>query len=224
MNTLATRPKFSLALLDAIGRKDVPARDLSAATARQLLEFKDKRITERLAEVWGTLRPTSKEKTALMARYKAMLTPERLKSADLSRGRLVFSRTCQQCHKLFDTGNDVGPDLTGSDRANLDYVLENVLDPSARVGRDYKLTTVATRDGRLLSGIVREQSDKGTVDAAERSNERLVLDRQEIEEMKPSPESMMPEGALEKLSPDEIRDLAGYLAAPKQVPLPAGEK
>ena len=124
-------------MLDAKSRsrKVVPARDLSAATARQLLEFKDQRIAARLEQVWGTLRPTSKEKTALMAKYKAMLTPERLKAADLSGGRLVFSKTCQQCHKLFDAGNDVGPDLTGSDRANLDYICWKTCSTRSRDGR-----------------------------------------------------------------------------------------
>ena len=78
--------------------------------------------------------------------------------ADPDRGHALFGRICAQCHKLFDQGGDVGPDLTGSDRANPDYILENVLDPSASVGRDYTLTTVATRDGRLVAGIVREQS------------------------------------------------------------------
>ena len=66
-----------------------------------------------------------------MAKYKAVLSHAAAK-ADLSRGRLIFNRTCQQCHKMYDIGGDIGPNLTGSDRANLDYVLENVLDPSAR--------------------------------------------------------------------------------------------
>ena len=75
----------------------------------------------------------------------------------------VFNRTCLSCHKFFDAGGDVGPELTGSDRANPDYILENVLDPSAAVSRDFTVTNVATTDGRLVSGIIREQTPTSLV-------------------------------------------------------------
>ena len=73
-------------------------------------------------------------------------------------GRAVFNRACLSCHRMFGAGGDVGPELTGSDRANPDYILENVLDPSAAVNRDYTMSNVATTDGRLLSGIIRDQT------------------------------------------------------------------
>ena len=106
------------------------------------------------------------------------------------------------------------------------YILENVLDPSAAVAREYTLTNVATTDGRLISGIIREQNDRAmTIQTA---NERIVLPREDIEEVKPSTVSMMPEGQLERspnpclrLSSQEIRDLFAYLAASQQVPVPA---
>jgi putative membrane-bound dehydrogenase-like protein len=218
VNTLASRPSDALALLDAVERGVVPRRDLTAFTARQLLAFADPKITRRLEKVWGTVRPTSTEKSALVAKYKSALTPDRLKGADLSNGRLVFNRTCVQCHKLYGVGGDVGPDLTGSDRATLDYVLENVLDPSAAVARDYTLTNVATRDGRLIFGLLREQTERTLT--VQTVNERVVLDREDVEEIKPSPASMMPEGILDKLSPDDVRDLVAYLASKSQVPLP----
>jgi putative heme-binding domain-containing protein len=131
----------------------------------------------------------------------------------------VFNRTCQQYHKLYDIGGDIGPNLTGSDRANLDYVLENILDPSATVARDYRLTTVVTTEGRVLSGIIREQSDKTVT--MQTINERVVLPRDEIEAIKESPVSMMPEGLLERLSAAEVRDLVSYLASTRQVPAAA---
>ena len=106
----------------------------------------------------------------------------------------------------------MGPELTGSDRANPDYILENVLDPSAAVAREYTVTNVATTDGRLVSGIIREQNDRSmTIQTA---NERIVLPREDIEDVKPSGVSMMPEGQLEQLSP------AGD---PRPVRLPGGK-
>jgi putative membrane-bound dehydrogenase-like protein len=215
ITTLSARPAWALALLDAVANNVVPRRDLTATTARQLLALADPRVRTRLEAIWGSIRQTSSEKASLIAKYKEMLAASGPPAADAARGRLVFNRTCLQCHRLFDSGGDVGPDLTGSDRSNPDYILENVLDPSAAVAREYTLTNVATTDGRLVSGIIREQNDRSlTIQTA---NERIVLPREDIEEIKPSSLSMMPEGQLDRLSPQEIRDLFSYLAASRQV-------
>lgn len=213
--TLALRPASAKALLEAVRANVVPRRDISATVARQILAFNDAELTKQLESAWGTLRRTSADKVALMTKYKTALTSDAGRTPDAGRGRLVFNKTCLQCHKLFGAGGDVGPELTGSDRANTDYILENVLDPGAAVGRDFQLTTIATTDGRLLNGIIREQNEASiTVQTA---NERLILPREDVEEVKVSSASMMPEGLLEKLSPEEVRDLFSYLSAPTQV-------
>jgi putative membrane-bound dehydrogenase-like protein len=219
ISTLSARPSWALALLDAVAGNVVPRRDLNATVARQLLALGDDKVARRLEAVWGSVRPTSGQKASLMNKYKELLSSAQYPGVDPGRGRLVFNRTCLQCHRLFDTGGDVGPDLTGSDRANPDYILENVLDPSAAVAREYTLTNVATTDGRLVSGIIREQNDRSVT--LQTANERLVLPREDIDELKPSSVSMMPEGQLERLNPQEIRDLFAYLAASQQVTPPA---
>ena len=91
-----------------------------------------------------------------------MLARRPAEAPDLTLGRAVFAKTCQQCHTLFGAGGKVGPDLTGSNRADLDYVLSNVLDPSALIGKDYLAHVVATTDGRVLTGIVRAE-DKDAI-------------------------------------------------------------
>jgi len=219
---LASRPAFARALLQAVGRGTVPARDLSAAAARQILALNDPDASAALREHWGEVRATTADKAERVAKYQALLTPDRLRGADRSQGREVFRRNCASCHKLFDDGGAIGPELTGSDRANPSYVLENVMDPSAAVGRDYQLTVVATRDGRTLAGMVREQTPAVLV--LQTANERLSLDRNDVEEMRPSPASMMPEGLFDRLSEAEVRDLVSYLAAPAQVPVPTAGK
>ena len=220
--TLAAPPAWALALLASVGHGLVPRRDINVTTARQLQAMGDQRISEQLETVWGKIQPTSKEKASLIAKYKAMLASDQSPPGNQSRGRAVFNRTCLACHRLYDAGGDVGPDLTGSDRATADYILENVLDPSAAVSRDYALINVATTDGRIISGIIREQNTSALV--VQTANERLVLPREDLEAIKPSTISMMPEGQLERLSPQEIRDLFAYLASTKQVPLPADQK
>jgi putative heme-binding domain-containing protein len=221
VQTLASRPEWALVLLDAVGRGVVPRRDVSVTVARQLQAFRRPEVLDALARNWGTLRPTAGDKAALIARYKATLTPEALRAADPSRGRQVFQRTCQQCHKMYGEGGDVGPELTGSDRANLDYILQNVLDPSASVASEYRVTDVATADGRLVSGLLREQTPAALV--VQTVNGRVVVPRDEVEEVRGSASSMMPEGLIQSLPDGEIRDLIAYLAARSQVPLPPAD-
>ena len=195
---------------------------MSVSVARQLQAFGDQKINEQLEKVWGKVQPTSKAKAGLLAKIQISAGVRRGISRPTCRdGRAVFNRTCLACHRLYDAGGDVGPDLTGSDRANVDYILENVLDPSAAVSRDYTITNVATSDGRLIAGIIREQNDASLV--IQTANERIVVPREDIEAIKPSSSSMMPEGQLETLSDQEIRDLFAYLASSRQVP-PAGGK
>jgi putative heme-binding domain-containing protein len=218
VHTLTARPEYAMALLDAVERKQIPRTDLSAFTVRQLLGFNQKQISGRISQVWGTIRPASEEKAGLMARYKATLTNDYVKSADRSRGRQIYTQNCASCHRLFGEGGDIGPELTGSQRFNLDYVLENVLDPSAIVAKEYLVTLVETKDGRLLSGIVKQETDRALT--FQTQNERVIIPKAEIETRTQSPVSMMPEGIFAKLKDDEVRDLISYLGSPAQVPLP----
>ena len=124
---------------------------------------------------------------------------------------------CASCHRLFGQGGDIGPDLTGGGRADLDYLLENIIDPSAVVSADYRLTSAAMNDGRVLSGILRSQSEQTLT--LQTPTEKLVLNRADVETIKPTPLSLMPDGLLDPLTPTEIRDLFAYLMSSSQVPL-----
>ena len=110
--------------------------------------------------------------------------------------------------------------MTGSGRDNLDYLLENILDPSAVVNADFKMVVVAMSDGRVLNGLVRASTDKTVT--LQSQNEAVVLARSEIDEIRPSTLSLMPEGQLDPLPFEEIRDLLAYLMRKTQVPLPEG--
>jgi putative membrane-bound dehydrogenase-like protein len=219
--TLASRPAWALTLLDAIRQGIVPRRDVTTTTARQILAFQAPGLAAALEQAWGSLRPTAAGKSSLIAKYKAILASADLPAPDADHGRAVFGRLCASCHRLFDQGGDVGPDLTGADRFNADYILENVLDPSASVGKDHTLTTVGTKDGRLVAGILREQTPSALV--IQTATERITLPRDDVEEIKSSNISMMPEGQLEPLSPEEVRDLFAYLAATQPVAAAGGK-
>lgn len=209
VTTLIARRDWALALLEAVEKGLVPRHDITAYHARHLREFRDKQLDARLEQVWGSIRETSRQKAVLLAKYKAQLSPEALLAAEPARGQLVFKKNCAACHLLFGQGGNVGPDLTGSNRRNLDYILENVLDPSALVARDYRVSIVATTDGRVISGIVRPLTG-GTLQI-QTANETVLLAKDDIAAIEESPLSMMPEGAFERLSPQEIADLVAYL-------------
>lgn len=217
VQTLAARAGFAKELLGAIEKGTIPRADVPVTAARQVLALNDKGVTERLEKVWGKITPASKERAALMKKWKDVLTEDRLAKADAGNGRALFTKHCASCHKMFGEGQAVGPELTGSQRANLDYVLENVLDPSAVVPREYQMVNFTLADERVVGGIVlRETKDAVTVRTV---NDTLTLPVADILTRKQTPVSIMPEGLFDQMKPDEVRDLVAYLRAKEQVPL-----
>lgn len=218
VQTLASRASYALALLGAVEKGTVPKADITAFTARQIAAIKDKAVVEKLASVWGEVKPASANRKALMDKYKAALTPDKLANANAANGRALFAKNCATCHKLFGEGQVVGPELTGGQRSNLDYLLENVVDPSAAVANEYKMTQFYLIDGRVVSGIVKR--DTGKAVTVRTVNEEVVIPTADIEQKKPTQLSVMPEGLFDALKPEEVRDLVRYLMGKEQVPLP----
>jgi putative membrane-bound dehydrogenase-like protein len=221
---LAARPAWSLALLDAVADGRVPRGDLTAFAARQIASLRDPAVSERLRRVWGELRTTPSDRARTIADLRKRLTPTTLKAGDRSAGRVLFQTHCASCHRLFDAGQAVGPDLTGAQRFNLDYLLENLVDPSAAVSRDFQMLVIETESGRTLSGIAASETTAALT--LQTANQKVVIPRGEIARRTLSPLSLMPEGLLEKLAFEQTRDLIAYLSGPGQValPAPAGER
>ncbi|HEY2587373.1 MAG TPA: hypothetical protein VGI81_16635 [Tepidisphaeraceae bacterium] len=215
--TLSSRSASAMALLDAVADGRLPKRDLNAFNIRQIINLNDAKVDERLHQIWGNVRGTSQDKLQLLAAYKAKFTPDVLKKADLSHGRLLFSQTCGVCHTLFDSGGQVGPNLTGAQRSNLDYLLGKVLDPSAVVSPDYRMTIVRTKDGRVINGIVQHDTDSTVILKA--PNETITVQKADIDKRKVSDSSLMPEGLLSAMSDTDVRDLLAYLGSANQVPM-----
>ncbi len=216
--SLTSRPAWTLALLDAVEAGDLPRGDLSAFTVGRLAQSADPKVLARLNEVWGTTRATPADRKAEFGKWREALNSNAMKEADLSRGRATYAKTCAACHQLHGEGGRIGPDLTGSNRADLEYLLANLLDPSAVVGRDYQTTIVMTDDGRSIAGIaVKETPTSLTLQTP---TEQVTVPLDDIETRTLSPQSLMPENQLAQLAPAAARDLIAYLRHPKQVPLP----
>ena len=209
LHTLSSRPGYARALLAAIRESKVAARDVHSFTARQIDAFGDEELSRQLYEAWGEVRQTSADAQRLIAEYQQKLTPQVLAKANLANGRVLFNRTCAKCHTLYGEGGKIGPDITGGNRHNLYYILENILDPSASVAKQYQMTKIALEDGRILSGLVQTQPN-GTI-AIQTPTEQVIVPAAEILEQAISDKSMMPDGQLTTMTAEEVRDLIGYL-------------
>ena len=218
IDTLVSRPAFAAALLTEVAAGKIPRTDLSAFHARQITAFKDEALNKQLVEAWGELRESAADKKELIEKLKKQLDSATLAKANLSSGRMLFTAVCGSCHQMYGQGGKIGPDLTGSGRANLDYLLENIADPSGVVSADYRMSLLTLTDGRVLSGVIGAQTDK-TLSLRTLAGESTV-EKSEVAKQESSPLSMMPEGLLLAFPPEQVRDLIAYLMHPVQVPLP----
>jgi putative heme-binding domain-containing protein len=219
LGTLASRVPYGLALLQAIADKKIPITDLPADLVRQLHNLKDDSINERLTEIWGTVRSTAADKAELIAHYRELLARPAAHEPDLQLGRAVFAKTCQQCHTLYGVGSNIGPDLTGSNRSDVEYLLSNMVDPGALISKDYQSTVIYTVDGRVITGIVSAHDDKSVT--IRTATETVVLPKDEIDERELSETSMMPDDQLKQFSEEEVLSLFAYLRGKAQVPMRA---
>lgn len=205
--TLTSRASFAKALLGALADQKIPARDFTADILRQLRNLNDPSVEKLLAERFGVARETAEDKAREIARYRGMVDSS--PPGDPARGKETFARTCQQCHTLFGTGGKVGPDLTGSDRGNLYYVLQNIIDPNAIIPNAYRTSTLETKDDRVITGIVtKEDAAAVTIVTA---NETLVIPKGDVLSLKQGQISMMPEGLIQSMTDTDVRDLVAYL-------------
>jgi putative membrane-bound dehydrogenase-like protein len=210
VNTLASTKEGAKALLKAVEAKAVPTTALSPFLVRQLTAFDDAEINALIQSAWGDVNAPKADLGERMKKYRDLLTPAALAKGDLAKGKMLFMATCGQCHKLFGEGQNVGPDITGSNRADLNYLLENVLDPNAVIGKDYQLNLFTMKDGRVLSGIVKAESP-AAVKIAMMGGIEFTLPQAEIAKREVSKLSTMPEGLFDALPPESVVDLVKYL-------------
>lgn len=215
IDLLTGRREWAAVLLDEIAAGRIPGTALPAFSARRIIALKDDALTRRLNEVWGTLGSSAGDKSKAIAALKKNLTPETLSGADLKNGRVLYAGICGACHTLYGEGGKIGPDLTGSGRANLDYLLENIIDPSAVVSADYRITTLTLADGRVLSGTIGTRTEKTLTLRSPAGDTTVELSS--ISKQESNATSMMPEGLLTAFQPEQVRDLIAYLMHQGQV-------
>ncbi len=209
---LTERTSWSLVLLKAIGEGKVPASALNLNQVRKLLASKDPAVVQQVKARWGTVREGRNPQREQI--ISQMRTNFRGQPGDAAAGQQVFKRVCGQCHKLFGEGQDVGPDITNNGRGSYEQLLSNVFDPSLVIGASYQATTVATKDGRVLTGLLVEDNDQRVVLKGQ-GGKLETLANKDIEERKIGALSLMPEDLEKQLKPQELVDLFKYLTLDK---------
>ena len=217
IDVIVARRSWTDALLTKIKDGTIARSDLTPFHARQALALNDKKLSARLKEIWGDVRQSdSAKKKRIEELHKALGKDVRAK-ADLPAGRVLFQNLCATCHILYGEGGKLGPDLTGSGRADLGYLLENIVDPSAIVPAEYRMTVLKLKDGRSLTGVISSSTDRTLT--LRSLAEETTIERSEVEETTTLQNSIMPEGLISALTPEQTRDLISYLMHSQQVPL-----
>jgi putative heme-binding domain-containing protein len=215
IETLASRKAYAEALLEALKMNQIQSSSIPVQVARSLKNLLGKKFTD----VYGALPVVGAEREHLIKKYKKLCRPSAVAAANASRGRAVFQKTCAACHMLYGEGGKVGPELTGANRANLDYILLNSVYPSLDVPHAYRTVSVLTVDGRVVNGVLAEEDDTKIV-LRTPEQPRVVIAKEDIDFRKISPQSMMPDGQLDAMKPQEVIDLVKYLRTTEQVELP----
>jgi len=202
------------AVLDAIKSKELSSGDLNENQARRIAALNDQQLTDRLTHEWGTVRmERDPERAKLVDQYKKMIQSR--PAGNPISGMKVFAAKCQQCHTIYGKGGNVGPDLTGVGRDNLDLVLSNVLDPNLVVGKPYYQWIVRLKNGTTATGLLAEESEQRIV--LKDGTQQITVPRSDIDKMKETTLSMMPEGLEKTMSEQEFVDLISFLLT-KQPP------
>ena len=207
---LASTREGAAALLRAVADEKIEKKMLTPFLIRQLQTLKSNEVDALVAKVYGTVNQAKPDVAKQKAKWQKLLTPAVLKAADIVKGHEIFKGTCATCHRLIGEGASVGPDLTGSNRADLGYLLDNVLDPSAVIGKGYELNVFTMKDARVISGIMKEETSAG-YKVAMPGGVEMILNKTEVGKREVLKISMMPEGQFDALGPEMAANLVAFL-------------
>ncbi len=205
VQTLSSRSRYGNMLALEIKANNIPKREIPANVARQLQRV----VGSGFVEIWGPIEQVAHDEEAY-GRYREILSKDALATADLRKGKRLFAQTCGGCHKMFGEGSDLGPDLTGSNRTDVDYILLNVLEPSAEIQDDYRMVVISTRDGRTFTGNIVNENQRQVVLRVV-GQDPVVINKSSIQSREVTDVSMMPPGLFEHMDEEEIVNLVAYL-------------
>ena len=212
IDLIMQRERWARKLLDAVLTKRMPKSALNANHLRKILESNDREALWAVEKAFGKVRAERNPEREKVVKEMTAYFSENI--GDPHRGQTVFRNLCGQCHRIYSEGGNVGPDITGNGRASFEQLLSNVFDPSLVIGPAYQVTTVVTKDGRNLTGLIAEDNEQRIVVRMPGEGEETVL-RNNVKYTRVSKLSMMPEGLETALEKKDLADLFAFLAMDK---------
>ncbi len=211
LNALTSRASFALALLDAVSAGELKRDQLTSYHVRQLTQLRNPEVDRRVQAVWGRLQQSPAEKLEFMSRLEKTFNEAPLWAFSAGEGQKHFQKLCATCHRIKGEGVVLGPDLTGAGRNGVRYFLENVVDPNAVIGTDFQMTTVETKDGDVVSGLLTGET-ASALTLRTTAGESVVA-KANVASRATSDKSLMPEGLLEALPERERIELLKFLTS-----------
>ncbi len=194
----------------ALESKEISTAEIAPDVRQQLFAVPDKKQAERFKKLLNT---ASADRIQVIDRYRGALANVSAADTNLvNPGKATFQRVCAQCHRLQDMGNDVGPPLKQLADKSPEQLLDIILDPNREVDPKFLGYSVLLEDGRVLSGIIREES-AGQIVLAETGGKQHTIPRSEITQLKSTGLSLMPVGLEEQIQPQQMAELISYLKA-----------
>ncbi len=206
---LASRTPWARELLTAVDTARLKKEQITIANLLAMQNLQDTTCAALIQKHWGRLTKSSEEKEAQITRVRALLATGK---GDAKSGRELFKVVCATCHKLNNEGANIGPDLTGYERDNLDFILPAIVDPSLAIREEYTAFNVSTKDGQSLTGFLLDNTPQ-SVTISDLNQNKLVIARRDLQSLQASLTSLMPEGLLEAMTETQIRDLFAYFTA-----------
>jgi putative heme-binding domain-containing protein len=209
LRVMAGRKEWAQILMNFVNEWKVPAKHFTIDIVRQLSLHKDTDIDASIEKHWKGLLVTgpTPEKKHEAERIKAVI---KTGLGDAEKGKLQFTARCTVCHKLFGEGGTIGPELTGYDRTNADFWLDNMFTPSLEIREGFGAYIVKTKGGQILTGLMDAQDANGIV-IKDMANNKTAVKQADIEKMEASPISLMPEGLTAGMSDADLKDFFAYL-------------
>ena len=194
-------------ILDALDEGNIQLAELSLDQRQNLTNHPDgsvRRQAEEILERGGAL--PNKNRQMVLKEYSSITKTK----GDVVKGKLAFQKVCAKCHRHSGQGNDVGPDLTGMAIHPKEELLTHILDPNQSVESNFRLYTVVTLDGRVINGMLSSES-KTAFEFFDAEGKKTTVLREDVDEIRGTKFSLMPEGIEKELSRQELADLLEFL-------------
>ncbi|WP_246160926.1 c-type cytochrome [Maribacter flavus] len=140
---------------------------------------------------------------------------EEMNGGDFEAGKRAFEAAmCVLCHRIRGEGGAAGPDLTQAHTKFGTYdLIHAVLSPNDEISDQYAHTLLELADGKNLAGRIQSENEEEIVLMPNPYNETytVTIKKETVVQRGPSPISPMPGGLLNRLNPQEIKDLFKYL-------------